>query len=189
MVVKSDDSQSKLSRRTALIVVVAILIAILLCVVTLRDDRAAAPPSDTITSHYTLLLEPEVSDVPPATPKAPDQMVVSVIEAPTFNLSSEGSSLAPRDIPARFPLTGAKNVGVVDLARLLAAVQTQADSSEERARVLKEIQRAVAQRARAHELALVIDLSAPSAGSQTPFVLATNQPLDITEEVLKDLAE
>jgi hypothetical protein len=186
-------------RRPALVLLSVLALVVVFLVVFMRQEPNRAISE---TSDPTYRFPAQTSDDPipqpvpaapikdqPATPRSP------AADAPTAS-SAEAKGGDPQYLtPLRTPSpdavyvsgTGSRVLGVVDLERLFAACQSGADSQDARARMLPEIRRIVAVRAKAHGLALVLDISARTA-HETPFVLATNGVPDLTDEVLRELS-
>ncbi len=78
-------------------------------------------------------------------------------------------------------------LAVVDVDRLFAAFPPGSDSTEARAKVLADIQRAVAICASAHDFALVLDRAGNSLNG-VPTVLSATDRFDLTDEVAQQLA-
>ena len=77
---------------------------------------------------------------------------------------------------------------VVDVRRILIAHQSDASSPETKSNLLANIKRTTATRARLRHLEFVFDSSDQTLYGTPAFINPTNGALDLTDEVLKELA-
>ena len=88
----------------------------------------------------------------------------------------------------RLPTPQFEAIGVVDMDRLLAVRLPASDSPEARADVIRDIQRATAFCAAAHDCVVVLDF-ANDCQNGFPIVLSAVGRLDLTEEVVQQLTQ
>jgi hypothetical protein len=184
------NTSQKKSRRTLLLMLIVIGIVVFLFIVFMRDRprrRISAgssfPVEATNRAASVPVTPPADTDRPAAL--SSNSPVDSAVLRDESNGSGHGPLVSPGSLPVDF--MGGTAFGVVDLERLIAARQPGTNSPEARARMIGDIRRIVAARARAHGLAFVVDISARSS-SGAPVVLATNGVPDITGEVLEKLS-
>jgi len=182
------------SRWTAPLIFILICSFLFLGVVLLRDKRtrplAEIPPADDTHPHTPESFTPAPIHQPHITYIDAPPPIQATTTTPSPAIDARlAAYLKPPWQDAYIP-TGARSTtfGIVDLYRLVAAHPPDTNSPDARASLLRDIRDSIATRAHAHGFSLVLDISANSS-FYTPFVLATNGPVDITAEVLEDLSQ
>jgi hypothetical protein len=182
----------KISWRIILLLIIALGTAVFLCVDLMRDDLPPPKTAGTVYETSGILNSPQEPQAwvsnglsTNSLIRNPSKLSNSTSTVTFFGLPSTYEPQHSATIPAY--RSDGETFGVVNLDRIISALEPGADSTNARERLLPRISRVIAFQAYKHRFTYVFDISAKSR-NETMIFPATSGAQDITDEILADLS-